>query len=46
MIVLPLWAAVGLLIYYAYGYRASHLGQGRMEVHEADIDIPKPPGTA
>jgi basic amino acid/polyamine antiporter, APA family len=45
MIVLPLWGAIGLVIYYAYGYRASHLGQGRMEVHEDDADIPPVPGT-
>ncbi len=44
MIVLPLWGGLGLIIYYAYGYRASHLGQGRMEVHEDDADIPPAPG--
>ena len=45
MLVFPIWGAVGLVIYYAYGYRASHLGQGRMEVHEDDADIPPTPGT-
>lgn len=45
MIVLPVWAAVGLVIYYAYGYRKSHLGQGRTEFHEDDADIPPTPGT-
>ena len=45
MIVLPLWGAVGLVIYYAYGYRKSHLGQGRDEFHDQDADIPPTPGT-
>ena len=45
MIVLPVWAGVGLVIYYAYGYRKSHLGQGRTEFHEDDADIPPTPGT-
>jgi APA family basic amino acid/polyamine antiporter len=37
MIVLPAWAAIGLLIYYLYGYRKSHLGQGIVEVHEMEV---------
>lgn len=27
-LVLPLWAAIGLLVYFAYGYRKSHVGRG------------------
>jgi APA family basic amino acid/polyamine antiporter len=46
MIVLPAWAAVGLVIYFFYGYRTSHLGKGIIEVHEPEIhDIqPSIPG--
>ncbi|MBC7985626.1 MAG: amino acid permease [Sphingomonadaceae bacterium] len=43
MLVLPIWGAVGLLIYFLYSYRASHLGQGRMEVHEPEIADLEPP---
>ncbi|MCW5646398.1 MAG: amino acid permease [Sphingopyxis sp.] len=38
MIVLPSWAIIGFMIYFAYGYRKSHLGQGRVEVHESDLE--------
>ncbi|HEY1125407.1 MAG TPA: amino acid permease [Sphingobium sp.] len=34
------WAVVGLFVYFAYSYRRSHVGLGRIEVHEADADIP------
>ncbi|WP_380873011.1 amino acid transporter [Sphingomonas sp. DBB INV C78] len=41
--VLPVWGGVGLLLYFAYGYRASHVGRGLVEVHETDADAPLPP---
>jgi APA family basic amino acid/polyamine antiporter len=43
MLVLPAWGAVGMVIYYVYGYRTSHVGRGLVEVHEADPDLPKSP---
>jgi basic amino acid/polyamine antiporter, APA family len=45
MLFLPIWGAIGLVIYFAYSRRASHLGKGLVEVHEPEIadiepDIP------
>ncbi|ATE63547.1 amino acid permease [Rhizorhabdus dicambivorans] len=37
------WAALGLVVYYLYGYRKSHLGRGIVEVHETDADAPPQP---
>ncbi|HUE79998.1 MAG TPA: amino acid permease [Sphingomicrobium sp.] len=34
MLVLPLWTVIGFLIYFGYSRRRSHLGLGRIEVHE------------
>ena len=34
MLVLPAWGLIGLVIYFAYSYRNSHLGRGLIEVHE------------
>ena len=38
--VLPVWGGIGLVVYFAYGYRKSHVGLGKTEVHELDEDAP------
>jgi APA family basic amino acid/polyamine antiporter len=43
ILVLPVWAIVGFLIYFGYSYRASHLGRGLVEVHEPEIHDIEPP---
>lgn len=45
MLVLPIWGILGLVFYFLYGYRKSHLGRGHVEVHEDDADIPPAPGS-
>jgi APA family basic amino acid/polyamine antiporter len=37
------WALIGLVVYYAYSYRNSHVGRGVVETHEGDEGIPPPP---
>ena len=40
MLVLPIWGGIGLVIYYLYGYRKSHVGRGIIEVHDIPADVP------
>ena len=42
-LVLPVWGGIGLVIYFAYSRSRSHVGLGRVEVHEVDDDMPPPP---
>ncbi len=46
MLVLPIWTAIGLLVYFGYSRNSSHLGRGLVEVHEGEIDdlAPHMPG--
>jgi APA family basic amino acid/polyamine antiporter len=40
MMVLPVWGGVGLIIYFLYSRKNSHVGRGHVEVHEDDADAP------
>jgi basic amino acid/polyamine antiporter, APA family len=42
MIVLPVWTAIGLVIYFLYSRGNSHVGRGLIEVPELDKDAPTP----
>jgi APA family basic amino acid/polyamine antiporter len=37
------WAAVGLVVYFGYSRRRSHVGRGIVDVHEEDADAPPQP---
>ena len=41
ILVLPIWGGIGLLFYFAYGYRKSHVGRGLADAH-ADEAAPAP----
>ncbi len=38
-----IWAVVGLVVYFTYSRKRSHVGLGKMEVHEDDPDAPPQP---
>ena len=42
MLVLPIWGLLGMVIYFAYSRRTSHVGRGLVEVHEAEISALEP----
>jgi len=42
-LVLPVWGAIGLMVYFGYSRSRSHVGLGRVEVHEDDPDAPPQP---
>jgi APA family basic amino acid/polyamine antiporter len=44
--VLPVWGAVGLLIYFGYSRSRSHVGRGVFEVPELSPDAPPSIGIA
>jgi len=37
------WAVIGLVVYFLYGYRKSHVAHGSPETHELDADAPPQP---
>ncbi|HEX8240462.1 MAG TPA: amino acid permease [Allosphingosinicella sp.] len=43
-LVLLIWGGIGLIGYFGYGYRRSHVGRGLVELHEDDADAPSPLG--
>lgn len=42
-LVLPIWGLLGLVVYFLYSYRHSHVGRGLVEVHEKDPETPPQP---
>jgi APA family basic amino acid/polyamine antiporter len=46
ILVLPIWGGIGLLVYFGYSRKHSHVGRGLVEVHEGEPGQPPVPGTA
>ncbi len=46
ILVLPVWGAIGLLVYFLYSRGHSHVGRGLAGVTEDDPEIPPFPGAA
>ncbi len=46
MLVLPIWGAVGFVIYFLYSRSHSHLGRGVVEVPDTEMLEPDTPGTS
>jgi APA family basic amino acid/polyamine antiporter len=44
MLVLPVWGAIGIVIYYAYSYRHSYVGRGIIDVPELSPEAPESVG--
>ena len=42
MLMLPAWSVLGLVFYFLYGRRHSHLGLGKVEVHEPEYAALEP----
>jgi APA family basic amino acid/polyamine antiporter len=42
ILVLPIWGAIGLLVYFLYSRSRSHVGLGLDEVNETAVDDLKP----
>ncbi len=42
-VLFAIWAAIGLVVYFGYSRSRSHVGLGKVEVHEDDPDAPQQP---